>query len=73
MNAFLPGPTLGRFVFASPPQGRPIQGSSQRKVTFGVSSDREGNSRTSEKAAAQWEIEVSGPRIRRAVVSKECC
>ena len=55
-------PQLELFLCASLPQGSPCE-----KVTFRISLEIEGESRAIEKAAAQWETEVSGLRISRAV------
>lgn len=60
-------PELELFFYASLPQGSLCE-----KVTFRISLEIEGETRAVEKAAAQWETEVSGPRLSRAVVSKLC-
>lgn len=60
-------PQFEPFLYASLPQG-----SLRGKVMFRISPDTEGETRTSEKAAAQWETEVSGLRISRTVISKPC-
>ena len=46
--------------------------SSCEKFRFRISLDIEGETKASEKAAAQWDAEVSGLRISRAAVSKLC-
>lgn len=58
-------PQLEPFLSASLPQGSPCE-----KFRFRISLETEGETKTSEKAAAQWDAEVSGLRISRAAVSK---
>lgn len=60
-------PQLEPFLSASLPHGSPCE-----KVRFRISLDTEGETKASEKIAAQWDAEVSGLRISRAVVSKVC-
>lgn len=61
LGPILVAPQLELFLYASLPQE-----SLCGKVTFRISLDTEGETKTSGKAAAQRETEVSGLRISRA-------